>query len=72
MSAAKGLALCQEPGWHLMNSSFCLVMTGVREMLAPVTNALAGTEGLPFSQGLALYAARGRLGKVRWPHRGVF
>lgn len=36
MSAAKGLAPCQEPGWHLMNSSFCLLMTGVREMLAPV------------------------------------
>ena len=28
MSAAKGLALCQDPEWHLMNSSFCLVMTG--------------------------------------------
>lgn len=42
MSAEEGLALCREPGWHLMNSSFCLVMTGVREMLTPVTNALAG------------------------------
>ena len=60
MSAEEGLALCWEPGWPLIDSSFCLVMTGVREMLTPVTNALAGAGGLPFSQRLACCAARGR------------